>query len=160
MFNLEALAILTLVLHLIAIVIILHLIWRSGQRLAGFCIATPVFLQFIRRIIDVFHLETPALTATYGFIISLSLLIAAYYAAQIVRRYVINQKIIKQLVGEKLQQAEDKYRLVFNHSPLGIFYFDHEGKITLCNDNFARIIGSSCDVTADVLCVHEGKSEQ
>ena len=43
----------------------------------------------------------------------------------------------------ELRQSEEKYRLMFEHSPLGVFHFDETGTITACNDNFVRIIGSS-----------------
>ena len=42
-----------------------------------------------------------------------------------------------------MRQSEEKYRLMFEHSPLGVFHFDETGTITACNDNFVRIIGSS-----------------
>ncbi len=45
--------------------------------------------------------------------------------------------------AEALRKSEEKYRLIFEHSPLGIFHFDHKGIITDCNDNFVKIIGSS-----------------
>jgi len=44
---------------------------------------------------------------------------------------------------EALRQSEEKYRLMFDHSPLGVFHFDATGTITACNDNFVRILGSS-----------------
>ncbi len=47
---------------------------------------------------------------------------------------------------EALQKSEEKYRSIFEHSPLGIFHFDTKGVITDCNENFANIIGSSQEV--------------
>ena len=44
---------------------------------------------------------------------------------------------------EALRQSEEKYRLMFESSPLGVFHFDNTGTITACNDNFVAIIGSS-----------------
>ncbi len=44
---------------------------------------------------------------------------------------------------EKLNESEEKYRLIFEFSPLGIISFDEKGVITACNDNFVKIIGSS-----------------
>ncbi|MFO8066796.1 MAG: PAS domain S-box protein, partial [Bacteroidales bacterium] len=44
---------------------------------------------------------------------------------------------------ELLQKSEEKYRLIFEFSPLGIFYFDEKGIIKACNNNFVNIIGSS-----------------
>ena len=44
---------------------------------------------------------------------------------------------------DALRQSEEKYRIIFENSPLGVFHFDRNGVITACNDNFAGIIGSS-----------------
>jgi len=44
---------------------------------------------------------------------------------------------------ESLQQIGEKFRLIFEHAPLGILHFDRYGTITTCNDNFVKIIGSS-----------------
>ena len=44
---------------------------------------------------------------------------------------------------EALRESEEKYRLIFEHSPLGILSFDEKAVIVACNDNFVQIIGSS-----------------
>ncbi len=44
---------------------------------------------------------------------------------------------------KKVQESEEKYRLVFDHSPLGLVHFNENGVITTCNDIFVGIIGSS-----------------
>ena len=44
---------------------------------------------------------------------------------------------------EALLQSEERYRLIFNHSPLGIVHFDQEGVILDCNDHFLEIMGAS-----------------
>lgn len=49
----------------------------------------------------------------------------------------------RKLVDKKLRESEEKYRLIFNNAPLGIFHYDKEGVITSCNKEFIRIIGSS-----------------
>ncbi len=43
---------------------------------------------------------------------------------------------------ETLAQQQ-RYRLLFDHAPLGIWHFDERGVITACNDQFVRVIGSS-----------------
>lgn len=40
-----------------------------------------------------------------------------------------------------LRMSEEKFRLIFEHSPLGIFHFDSEGVITACNSSFEVITG-------------------
>ena len=42
-----------------------------------------------------------------------------------------------------LRESEEKYRLIFEYSPLGLLSFDINGCIIACNDNFVKIIGSS-----------------
>ncbi len=46
---------------------------------------------------------------------------------------------------EALLAAEEKYRLIFENSPLGIFHFDDKGTITHCNDRFLKIVGTTKD---------------
>ena len=43
----------------------------------------------------------------------------------------------------RLRQSEEKFRHIFEYSPLGILYLYTDGEIAYCNDNFVRIIGSS-----------------
>ena len=42
-----------------------------------------------------------------------------------------------------LRESEERYRLIFDYSPLGLIAFDENGIITACNDNFIKIVGSS-----------------
>ncbi|MFZ5646980.1 MAG: PAS domain S-box protein [Bacillota bacterium] len=44
---------------------------------------------------------------------------------------------------EKLRDSEEKYRLVFENSPLGIIHFNKDGIITACNDKMLEITGTS-----------------
>ena len=44
---------------------------------------------------------------------------------------------------EALQESEKKYRLIFDNTPLGHFFFDEKGVIVECNNNFINIIGST-----------------
>ncbi|WP_456430931.1 PAS domain-containing hybrid sensor histidine kinase/response regulator [Thermosulfuriphilus sp.] len=41
------------------------------------------------------------------------------------------------------RESEEKYRIVFDNAPLGLFFFDKEGNIKTCNDALVRIVGSS-----------------
>ena len=45
----------------------------------------------------------------------------------------------------ELRESEERYRLVFDNSPLGLLYFNQDGVIVSCNDSFVRTIGSSME---------------
>lgn len=49
----------------------------------------------------------------------------------------------RKMVEDTLRESEEKYRLIFEHSPLGLLSFDKKGSILACNDIFVKIIGSS-----------------
>jgi len=42
-----------------------------------------------------------------------------------------------------LQEKEERYRLLFEQSPVGVFHYDHQLRITDCNDRFVSILQSS-----------------
>ncbi|GLI33618.1 sensor histidine kinase [Desulforhabdus amnigena] len=46
------------------------------------------------------------------------------------------------LAEEALLQSEERYRMIFNHSPLGIVHFDQDGIILDCNEHFLKIMGA------------------
>jgi PAS domain S-box-containing protein len=47
----------------------------------------------------------------------------------------------RKIAQEKLRESEEKYRLIFENSPLGVLHFDNNGRISDCNDQFSNIIG-------------------
>ena len=56
----------------------------------------------------------------------------------------VGRDITESRLAEELQREnEEKYRLIFENSPLGLLYFDDKGVIVACNDSFVKIIGSS-----------------
>ncbi|MCP4023478.1 MAG: PAS domain S-box protein, partial [Desulfobacteraceae bacterium] len=63
---------------------------------------------------------------------------------------VSNIKLKKQIrernqIQAALKENEEKYRSIFENSPLGIVHFDRFGVITACNENVCEILGSSVE---------------
>ncbi|MBW2333696.1 MAG: PAS domain S-box protein [Deltaproteobacteria bacterium] len=46
------------------------------------------------------------------------------------------------LVEQELRKSEERYRMLFKQSPLGIMHFDQKGVIVDCNEKFIEIMGS------------------
>jgi PAS domain S-box-containing protein len=51
--------------------------------------------------------------------------------------------LLNRQMARQLEQSEERYRMIFAHSPLGIAHFDQEGAIVDCNDQFEEIMGAS-----------------
>ena len=49
----------------------------------------------------------------------------------------------RKLVERELRKSEERYRMIFEQSPLGIIHFDQKGVIVDCNKKFVEIMGSS-----------------
>ncbi len=43
---------------------------------------------------------------------------------------------------QKIRQSEAMYRMIYNFAPIGMFQFQSNGDITLCNENFVQILGN------------------
>ena len=48
---------------------------------------------------------------------------------------------------DKIRISEQRYRLLLNHSPIGIFHYDPELLVTYCNEYFADILLKTVDET-------------
>jgi len=51
----------------------------------------------------------------------------------------------RKIANEKLRESEEKYRLIFENSPMGLISFDEKGVIQACNNSFAQVIGAPID---------------
>jgi PAS domain S-box-containing protein len=47
--------------------------------------------------------------------------------------------------SQELQRSEERYRMIFACSPMGIMHYERDGVIIDCNEKFVEIIGSSRD---------------
>jgi len=59
----------------------------------------------------------------------------------------------------ELKEAEEKYRSIFQHSPLGILHIDNDGIITASNEKLAKILGSSVDKLVGFDLLQSAKDE-
>jgi PAS domain S-box-containing protein/putative nucleotidyltransferase with HDIG domain len=53
------------------------------------------------------------------------------------------ERIEHKRAEEALKQSEERFRMVFQRSPVGIFHYDRDLHITECNDRFVGILRSS-----------------
>jgi len=53
-----------------------------------------------------------------------------------------NEVLLRNQADEMLRKSEERYRMIFNYSPLGIVQFDRYGLIIDCNERFVEIMGS------------------
>lgn len=53
-----------------------------------------------------------------------------------------------------LQESENRYRSIFEHSPLGVLHFNREGRITNCNAKMLDILGVNRDAIIGYSMLH------
>ncbi|MEN8119949.1 MAG: PAS domain-containing sensor histidine kinase [Bacteroidota bacterium] len=70
----------------------------------------------------------------------LIVLVAAFNLMQKLN-YEYEQSLLNKNI--ELKESEEKFRTIFENSPLGLFYYNNQGVIIDCNNNFVDIIGSS-----------------
>lgn len=67
---------------------------------------------------------------------------------------------IRMQAEAELKEAEEKYRSIFEHSPLGILLIDKDGIITTINERLAEILGSSVDKINGFDLLHSVEDEK
>ncbi len=56
----------------------------------------------------------------------------------------LNRQIAERVLAEKARhESEQRYRILFEDSPLGVFHFDQQGVLLDCNKKFVEIVGRS-----------------
>ena len=76
-----------------------------------------------------------------------------YLSFMIISLHHINRSLTENIIlrleasarEEIVRTSEERYRLLLNHSPVGIFHFDTNLVITYCNERFADILHHSVD---------------
>lgn len=63
------------------------------------------------------------------------------YKDRIFLHSVIYDATLKKLAEKNLRESEERHRLIFENSPLGIFYFNTEGQVILANTELQKILG-------------------
>ena len=56
---------------------------------------------------------------------------------------VIANALERKRAEEVLRESEERYRLLFERAPVGIFHFDQSGQCVHCNDEAARMMGAT-----------------
>ncbi len=56
---------------------------------------------------------------------------------------VVSDITARRIAEKMVEESRERYRLIFNLAPVGIFHFDQNGVITECNHQFVRMMGSS-----------------
>ncbi|MBU1750032.1 MAG: PAS domain S-box protein, partial [Chloroflexi bacterium] len=126
--------------NLSALIVALAFLITLGAALVTTQIGARLIAQPIRSITAVMHrLATGDLTVETDGLDQQDEIGAMARAVEVFRQNAIEKA---QLDGE-LRVSEERYRLLFQHSPAGVFQYDTELRITDCNERLAAILQST-----------------
>ncbi len=52
------------------------------------------------------------------------------------------EALFRKRADQVLRKSEERFRMIFNYSPLGVIHFDENGTVLDCNERFLEIVGS------------------
>jgi PAS domain S-box-containing protein len=123
---------------------------KSKEDIIGFDLGVSIVDKDMKKAVD------DALSRKQGFFegpyhtvsTDITIYIKAYYSPNIAKDGtflggigVFEDISEKHKAEDAVLEAEKKYRLIFENSPVGIFHFNAEGIVTHCNEKFLHIIG-------------------
>lgn len=85
--------------------------------------------------------------------VAMSVALMLYLTFMILSLRYINRNVSENIIlrleatmrEEAVKVSEERYRLLLNHSPVGIFHYDSSFVITYCNDRLASLLNSSVE---------------
>ncbi|HOV07745.1 MAG TPA: response regulator [Spirochaetota bacterium] len=89
-----------------------------------------MLIQYLHIVENFFNIYFPEIVA-----ITVAIALSALTLAILYKTFIKTRELLK--------ISNSKFKLIFQHSPLGIIYFDDKGIILECNSEFVKIIGSS-----------------
>lgn len=73
---------------------------------------------------------------------SLVVTVATDTQGHVTLRWLIRDLTESRQAAKALKESEERYRMIFEHSPLGILHFDRTGTVVSCNKRILKILGT------------------
>ena len=93
-----------------------------------------------------------------GLLITMGMAVLLYFGFMLASTWHINRNIRENINlhveaaarEDVVRSSEERYRLLLNHSPVGIFHYDTQYNITFCNKRFADLLQNSVENIARI----------